>query len=156
MAWRDETRTSIRETLTDPIVAKILPRSNLTQAQFETLLVDQLGHAMANKRLTRSEMAQVMRNKRGISRGALNRTLKQARQNISQAIHTILLLGYAGLVESPSIAPFVEASEQLKSQKSQLSSLYGQDVKLFTLTMNSLLNSLEEAFEALYGKNRDT
>ncbi|HEX4921754.1 MAG TPA: hypothetical protein VFV92_13575, partial [Candidatus Bathyarchaeia archaeon] len=90
--WREETRTSISDTLKDPVVSKLLPRSNLTLAQFETLLVDQHGHDMANKRLTREEMAELVRNQKGISRGALNRTLRQARQNISEAVHTILLL----------------------------------------------------------------
>lgn len=150
--WREGTGISIRDTLKDAILSRLLARSSLTPAQFETLLVDQLGHDMANKRLTRDEMAQLMRNQRGISRGALNRTLRQARQNVSQAIHTVLLLGYAGLVESPSLAPFVEASEQLKSQTSQLKELSETDLRLYRSAVETLLNSLEEAFAALYAK----
>src|SRR5213594_4798412 len=63
--WQEGTRKSIREILKDPIVSRLLTRSTLTRAQFETLLIDQLGHDMANKRLTRNEMARVMRNRRG-------------------------------------------------------------------------------------------
>lgn len=125
-------------------------------AQFETLLIDQHGHDMANKRLTREEMAELVRNQKGISRGALNRTLRQARQNISEAVHTILLLGYGGMIESPSLAPFLEASEQLKSQTSQLRELAGKNDVLYVSTVERLLNSLEEAFEALYARTRDT
>ena len=139
----------------DPIVSRLLTRSTLTRAQFETLLIDQLGHVLANKRLTRNEMARIMRNQRGISRGALNRTLRQARGNISEAIHTILLLGYGGLFESPSLAPFVEASEQLKSQTAQLRESVGQE-GFYRASVEGLLSNLEEAFEALYGKTRDT
>lgn len=132
-----------------------MARSNLTRAQFETLVVDQLGHDMANKRLTRDEMAQLLRNQRGISRGALNRTLRQARVNISEAIHTVLLLGYGGLMESPSLAPFLEASERLKGHTSQLREL-GEEPNHYREMVDGILQDLEEAFQALYGKTRDT
>ena len=154
--WREETRRSIREILEDPIIAKLLGRSNVTEVQFETLLIDQLGHDLANKRLTREEMAQITRKRKEISRGALNRTLRQARENISEAIHTILLLGYGGLFDSPSLAPFVEASERLRSQTAQLRESAEQNGKMYQATVENLLESLEEAFQALYGKSRDT
>src|SRR2546428_11211474 len=151
--WQDRARASVRDILKDPIVSRLLSRSNLTRAQFETLLVDQLGHDMANKRLTRNEMAQLMRNARGISRGALNRTLRQSRENISEAIHTILLLGYGGLIDTPSLAPFVEASELLKSQMTQFTELAKEDPRLYRQRIDILIEDLEEAFQALYGKH---
>ncbi len=134
----------------------LLGRSNVTGAQFETLLIDQLGHDLANKRLTREEMAQISRRGKEISRGALNRTLRQARKNISEAIHTVLLLGYGGLFDSPSLAPFVEASERLKSQTAQLRESAEQNGKIYQAAVEQLLESLEEAFQALYGRSRDT
>src|SRR5947199_10253532 len=118
--WHEGTRAVIEETLRDRILSALLQRSNLTGAQFETLLVDQLGHDMANKRLTRSDMAQLRRDKKGISRGSFNRTLRQARENVVEAIHTVLLRGYCGLTESTSIAPLLKVSERLKTQTSQL------------------------------------
>ncbi len=154
--WHEGTRRSVEQVLADPIVARLLTRSNLSKAQFETLLIDQLGHDMANKRLTRDEMARVMRKQGGISRGAMNRTLRQARKNISDSIHTVLLLGYGGLFESPSLAPFVEASEQLRSQTAQLRESSGENEKLYRTTLEPLLNNLEEAFNAIYGNHRDT
>lgn len=150
--WREIARSSIADTLKDPVVTKLLARSNLTPAQFETILVDQLGSEMANKPLTRDEMAQLVRKKRGISRGALNRTLRQARENISESIHTILLLGYGGLIETPSLNPFLEASEQLRSQTLQLKELAGKDSRLYSMTVESLLSNLEDAFQALYSR----
>ena len=152
ITWQEGTRRSVKEIFQDPIVRKLLERSGVTRAQFETLLIDQLGHDMANKRLTRNEMAQIMRKRGGISRGSLNRTLRQARKNLSEAIHTVLLLGYSGLFESPSLAPFVEASEQLKSQTTQLRESSVQDSNLYRASVEKLLNNLEEAFEALYGR----
>ena len=142
----------MKDFLDDPIIEKLMKRSNLTKPQFETLLIDQLGHDMANKRLTRNEMAQITRRHGGISRGALNRTLRQARKNISEAIHTILLLGYGGLFESPSLAPFVEASEKLRSQTAELRESHAYDEKTYRATVETLIDDLEEAFQALYGK----
>ena len=154
-ALREGPRRTIREILSDPIGARLLARSNVTLIQFETLLVDQLGHDIANKRLTREEMAQIVREKGRISRGAMNRTLRQARENVSEAIHTILLLGYGGLFESPSLVPFVEASDRLRTQTEELREATQKDPKLLQSTVDSILDSLEEAFEALYGKTRD-
>jgi predicted DNA-binding protein (UPF0251 family) len=139
--------------LKDAIVSRLLSRSNLTNAQFETLLVDQLGHDMANKQLTRSEMAELMRNERGISRGALNRTLKQARENVSEAIHTILLLGYGGLIDSPALAPFVEASELLKSQMAQFAELAESNPRVYRERVDTVIEDLERAFQALYRRS---
>jgi hypothetical protein len=152
---RERTRGSLEEILKDPISERLLDRSNLTEIQYETLLIDQLGHDIANKRLTRDEMAQITRKRKIISRGALNRTLRQARENVSEAIHTILLLGYSGLFENPSLAPFVEASERLKSQTSELRESTPQDGKLYQASLEALFDNLEEAFQALYGKSRD-
>ena len=150
--WQEGTRASVKAILKDPIVLRLLSRSNLTRAQFETILVDQLGHDMANKQLTRTEMAQLMRNQKGISRGALNRTLRQARENVSEAIHTILLLGYGGLIDTPALAPFVEASELLKSQMTQFGELTHADSKEYAERVDTLIEDLEIAFQALYGK----
>jgi hypothetical protein len=154
--WQEDARESVNDILKDPIIARLLSRSSLTKAQFETLLVDQLGHDLADKRLTREEMAEIMRKHGGISRGAMNRTLKQARNNTSKAIHTILLLGYGGLFESPSLAPLVEASEQLKSQTTQLRESGQQRDELYRASVEALLENLEDAFDAIFGKTRDT
>jgi hypothetical protein len=152
--WREEARQSIDEMMKDPVIGRLLKRSSLTIAQFETLLIDQLGHDIANKQLTREEMAHITRKNRRISRGAMNRTLRQAKNNVSEAIHTILLLGYGGLFESPSLAPFVEASEQLKSQTSQMRETTQLDLKSYAASVEALLDDLEEAFNAIYGKTR--
>jgi hypothetical protein len=153
--WLVGTRSEIDETLRDRILSALLQRSNLTKVQFETLLVDQLGHDMANKRLTRSDMAQLRRDQNGISRGSFNRTLRQARENVVEAIHTVLLLGYSGLTESPSIAPFLEASERLKGQTSQLKEAVQHDPEVYQRTVDSIIDDLEKAFEAIFGRNRD-
>src|SRR2546422_8124049 len=99
--WHEGTRAVIEETLRDRILSALLQRSNLTGAQFETLLVDQLGHDMANKRLTRSDMAQLRRDEKGISRRSFNKTLKEGRGNVLRGIFTFLPFRYRGLTETP-------------------------------------------------------
>jgi hypothetical protein len=155
-SWPEETRATIDEMLRDRILSALLERSNLTEAQFETLLVDQLGHDMANKRLTRADMTHLRGGKKAISRGSFNRTLRQARENVVEAIHTVLLLGYCGLTESPSIAPFLEASERLKGQTSQLRDAAQNEPEVYQRTVDSIIHDLENAFHAMFGRSRDT
>ena len=154
--WQEGTRSVIEETLRDRILLALLQRSNLTKIQFETLLVDQLGHDMANKRLTRNDMTQLRGDQKGISRGSFNRTLRQARENVVEAIHTVLLLGYSGLTQSPSIAPFLEASERLKGHTSQLREAAQNDPEFYLRTVESIIDDVDQAFRAMFGRNRDT
>ena len=153
--WRERAMLLIDETLQDRLLSALLSRSNLTKTQFETLLVDQLGHDMANKRLTRDNMTELRRKHKGISRGAFNRTLRQARENVVEAIHTILLLGYSGLTESPSIAPFLEASERLKGQTAQLQEVAQNEPEVYRKTVDSLIGDLDEALAAIFERKRD-
>ncbi|HZY94052.1 MAG TPA: hypothetical protein VFE98_04220 [Candidatus Bathyarchaeia archaeon] len=141
--------------LKDPVVSRLLNKSSLTRVQFEALLIDQLGDEIANRRLSRAEMAKIAHHGTGISRGALNRTLAQAKSNVSGAIHTLLLLGYSGILESPSLAPFVEASETLKSN-TMLARESGEiDDENYERLVESLMHDLEEAAEGLRRRRRD-
>lgn len=153
--WRETTRASVKQILNDPVTVKLLERSNLTRAQFETLLLDQLGQEMADRPLKRQEMAELSRTESGISRGASNRTLSQAKRNVSTSIHTFLLLGYSGLTDSPSLAPFIEASERLKSNTSQLRDTIENESKDYSRIVDQIMQDLEEAFDALQSKKSD-
>ena len=138
------------------MLSKLFKQSNLTTAQLETILVDQLGEDLADKTLTREEMTHLRRLGGKVSRGAFNRTLQQARANISEAVYTVLLLGYSGLLESPSLAPFLEASERLRGQTEQLREAAQNDLSLYHNLVASLLEDLERATETLRGRERDT
>ena len=50
-----------------------------------------------------------------VTRGAFNRSLRQARQNVSRSIYTILLIGYLGILEELSLEPYIEAANKLKT-----------------------------------------
>jgi len=100
-------------------------------------------------------MTHLRRAGRKTSRGAFNRTLQQARTNIAEAVYTVLLLGYGGLLESPSLAPFLEASERLRSKTEQLREAAREDPNAYQSLVDSLLEDLERATDALRGKERD-
>ena len=154
-SWKESARGSIRDLLADPVLRIMLERSSLTKAQFETFLLDQMGSEIADKRLNRHEMALLRRDRGGITRGSFNRTLKQGRTNVSESIHTMLLLGYCGLLESPGLAPFVEASDRLRTQLEELRKATGSDEALFNRTVKQMLEDLEQAYRALMGWDRD-
>ncbi|MGA8903592.1 MAG: hypothetical protein WB661_01140 [Candidatus Bathyarchaeia archaeon] len=106
-----EARSSIRDTLTDPVTRLLLRSSQLTLPQLETLLADSLsierGALKAQRRLFRPSGKRV-------SRGAYNRTLIQGQNNVVRSIYTILLLGYVGLFDTPSLQPFIELSDTIQ------------------------------------------
>ncbi len=100
--------------LNDP-VAKILARnSQLTTTQLETLLIDILSESIAGKPLKYDEKASLRLTKAKITRGAFNRTAKQAKENVIKSIYTVLLLGYLGIFESTALDPYLEIANKLK------------------------------------------
>jgi len=101
--------------LNDPIVKILTKNSHLTKTQLETLLIDVLAENMAEKSLRYEEKAKLRLLRTGISRGAFNRTLKQARRNAIQSVYTILLLGYLGVFEDTRLDPYLEAANKLQA-----------------------------------------
>lgn len=99
----------------DPIVKILMKNSNLTKTQLETLLIDILAQNISRTVLKYDEKARLRLIKAGVSRGSFNRTLKQARKNVIEAIYTILLLGYLGVFDSTSLTPYLEISHRLKT-----------------------------------------
>ncbi len=154
-SWKETARGGIRDLLSDPVLRAMLERSSLTRAQFETFLLDQMGSEIAEKRLNRHEMALLRRDRGGITRGSFNRTLKQGRTNVSESIHTMLLLGYCRLLESPGLAPFVEASDRLRTQLDELRKATGSDKTLFDKAVKQMLEDLEHGYRAHMGWDRD-
>ncbi len=99
--------------LNDPMVKILSKNSNLTKIQLETLLIDVLAENISDKSLKYDEKAKLRIF--AVSRGAFNRSLRQARQNVTQSIYTILLLGYLGILEEISLEPYLEAANKLKT-----------------------------------------
>jgi predicted transcriptional regulator len=100
--------------LNDPITQILSKNSHLTKIQLETLLIDILSENIAGKILKYDEKARLRLTKAKISRGAFNRTLKQAKGNVIKSIYTVLLLGYLGVFESTTLDPYLEIANKLQ------------------------------------------
>jgi hypothetical protein len=104
----------LKKSLADPIVNILAKNSHLTKTQLETLLIDVLAENIAGKPLKYDEKARLRLTKAKISRGAFNRTLKQAQENIIKSIYTVLLLGYLGVFESTTLDQYIEIANKLQ------------------------------------------
>ena len=113
--------TRIKE---DSLAKILLKNSRLTEIQLETLLIDVLAEESADKRLGYEEKSRIRATKTKISRGAFNRTLKQAKRNVVCSIYTIFLLGYLGILDTPTLNPFVETSNKLKEYMKEYNDLW--------------------------------
>jgi hypothetical protein len=100
----------------DPFVEILLKNSHLTKIQFETVLISRITELSQPQNSPRKTDRGKMRlRKGGVSKGSFYRTLSQAKTNIDKTIFTVLLLGYVGILESPSLTPFLELSNKLKT-----------------------------------------
>jgi hypothetical protein len=134
----------------DPITSMLAKNSNLTKIQLETILIDFLAPNIAGKILTNEEKAAFRQSKAAISRGAFNRTLRQARKNIIQSIYTVLLLGYLGVFDDPRLDPYLEIANKLKdyitTYRDMLSdgSYATEHGRIVSMLREELENSLEK------------
>jgi len=111
---KEDVQSWLLRSLGDPIVKILAKNSHLTKTQLETLLIDILSENIAGKPLKYDEKARLRITKAKISRGAFNRTLKQAKENTVKAIYTVLLLGYLGVFESTTLDPYFEIANKLQ------------------------------------------
>lgn len=97
----------------DPITDILLKNSHLTKTQLETFLIDTIMPHISGNRIITEEKT-YFRVKGKISKGAFNRTLKQAQKNIIKSIYTFLLLGSLGIFDLPTFQQYIELSSRLK------------------------------------------
>jgi hypothetical protein len=95
----------------------LLTNSQITQPQLESLLAYSLNSEGDDRKGRRRLYRPSGRN---ISRGAFNRTLIQAQNNVIRSIYTILLMGYVGLFDSAALQPFTELADTIKSYAEEL------------------------------------
>lgn len=105
----------IKGVINDPLARILLDNSRFTETQLETLLIDILANQLIDKKISYMEKSMMRLTDRKISRGSFSRTLQQARQNMTRSVLTVLLLGYVGVLETPSLSPFLEASNKLEN-----------------------------------------
>jgi len=111
---KERVQSWLISSLNDPIVTILAKNSHLTKTQLETFLIDILSENISRKPLKYDEKAILRLTKAKISRGAFNRTLKQAKVNVVKAIYTVLLLGYLGIFESTTLDPYLEIANKLQ------------------------------------------
>lgn len=112
---KESVQSWLTSSINDPVAKIIASNSHLTKTQLETLLIDILSEQMAGKSLKYDEKATFRLTKAQISRGSFNRTLKQAKENVTKSIYTVILLGYLGVFESTTLDPYLEIANKLKT-----------------------------------------
>jgi len=112
MSGVDNIKKFIERSFRDPIAGLLLKQSNLTNIQFETLIIDLISKSISDIELTYKDKT-ILRSKT-VSRGSFSRTLSQARKNIISSIYTILLLSYIGIFEGAPFDDYQILSEKLR------------------------------------------
>ena len=151
MKAKENVQIWIKSIFNDPIVKILIKNSNLTKIQIETLLIDILAENFVGKPLKYDEKAKFRLLKEKISRGSFNRTLNQGKKNVTEAIYTIILLGYIGVFESTALDPYIEVANKLRTYiKSYKNIMNEKDVSDEHLRiMNMLRAELEEHLKGL-------
>ena len=152
-----------RRTLREPMLRILLERSNLTEVQMETLLIDLVIEDQLDNHIPYEDKASIRikstSKSSGVSRGAFNRTLSQARRNITRCLYTMLLLAYLGLFDYAIFRPFEEVSAKIGGYQNIREVLAGrdnlskEDLESYKAAEKMILESLDELTSPLILKS---
>jgi len=148
-----------KQVLKEPILKVLLQGSNLTDSQLETLLIDLVVEDNLGAHVSYGEKASFRSRGQdrstGVSRGAFNRTLQQARRNVTRCLYTMLLLGYLGLFEFTVFRPFEEIAAKIGDYRKVRAVLAGkahltnEDAESYRAAERIVLSALEEVSSPL-------
>jgi hypothetical protein len=143
-----------QQVLQEPIMKVLLNQSTLTKVQLETLLIDLVVEDEHGSHIPYDEKAAFRSKKRGrasgVSRGAFNRTLGQARRNVTRCLYTMLLLAYLGLFDFTLFRPFEEVATRIGDYRKIRDVLAGkaelsdEEVESYSTAERTILSALEE------------
>ncbi len=143
-----------RQVLDEPILKMLLRGSALTSAQLETLLIDLIAEDTSGMHISYEDKAKARVRKHGspagVSRGAFNRTLAQARRNVTRSVYTLLLLAYLGFFDqSPfrsveQIASKIGDYRRIREILAGREELLPEDIESYRATERSVLAALEQ------------
>lgn len=133
----EEIHSTVERIMEDPLAKILIINSHLTKIQAETLLIDILTENIMTKKMANEEKAKIRLSKAGVSRGAFNRTLKQANKNVISSIYTLFLLGYLRILESPKLTPFIEIGNKLEEYANAYNDVWN-DLKTNRLNENKV------------------
>jgi hypothetical protein len=148
-----------RQVLREPILKKLQEGSVLSEPQMETLLIDLVVEDSFGAHITYEDKA-TYRSKRGtrskgVSRGSFNRTLNQARRNLSRCLYTMLLLAYLGLFELTIFRPFEEVAARIGDYRRIRDILAGktelttEELESVRATERTIMSALDELSSSL-------
>lgn len=151
LKFKETSQKWLQTALDDPITKILLKTSNLTKIQLETLLIDILAENYVDKALNYDEKGQLRLTKTAVSRGSFNRTLTQAKSNLTESIYTILLLGYLGIIQTTSLTPYLEAANKLQTYTDAFKELSEEreDPTLHIKMINTIREELATMLEQL-------
>ncbi len=148
-----------KQVLREPILKKLQEGSVLSEAQIETLLIDLVVEDNYGSHITYENKASYRSKQgtksRGVSRGAFNRTLKQARRNLSRCFYTMLLLAYLGLFENTIFRPFEEVAARIGDYRRIRDILAGkielsaEELESVRVTERTIMSALDELSASL-------
>lgn len=148
-----------KQVLREPILKKLQEGSVLSEAQIETLLIDLVVEDNYGSHITYENKASYRSKQgtqsRGVSRGAFNRTLKQARRNLSRCFYTMLLLAYLGLFEITIFRPFEEVAARIGDYRRIRDILAGkieltaEELESVRVTERTIMSALAELSASL-------
>lgn len=152
-------RSNVKQVLNEPVLKILVKQSMLTETQLETLIIDLLVEDNYGTHIPYDDKAAFRSRRgtrtRGVSRGAFNRTLNQARRNLTRCLSTMLLLAYLGLFEFAIFRPFEEIAARIGNyrhirdilgNKIQLST---EDVESYRAAERMILAALDELTSSL-------
>lgn len=152
-----------RQILKEPILKKLQEGSTLSLAQLETLLIDLVVEDNLGSHITYDDKASYRSRtgsrSHGVSRGAFNRTLTQARRNVTRCLYTMLLLAYLGLFDSTVFRPFEVVATRIGDYRRIRDILAGktqltqEDHESIAVTEKTIMSFLEELSSALVLKS---
>jgi len=152
-----------KQVLKEPILKKLQEGSTLSPAQLETLLIDLVVEDNYGSHITYEDKASYRSRtgsrSRGVSRGAFNRTLTQARTNVTRCLYTMILLAYLGLFESTVFRPFEEVAARIGDYRRIRDILAGkaeltqEDLESVGVTERTIMSILEELSSSLVLKS---
>ena len=148
-----------KEVMKEPILQSLLKNSILTRAQLETLLIDLVIEDEFGNHIPYQEKAS-LRSKApgrsgGVSRGAFNRTLSQARKNVIRCFYTMLLLAYLGLFDFTLFSPFEEIAGRIGGYRRIRNTLAGkteltsEEIESYQSAERTILSALDSLSESL-------
>ena len=148
-----------KQVLKEPILKMLQEGSTLSLAQLETLLIDLVVEDNLGSHITYEDKASYRSRtgsrSSGVSRGAFNRTLNQARRNVTRCLYTMLLLAYLGLFDSTVFRPFEVVATRIGDYRRIRDILAGkteltqEDLESIAVTEKTIVSFLENLSSAL-------